>query len=632
MCSLSGILLGKRYLWAALGIISMLSVTQTCMGAESVSCVQIANDIQGARISDIQGASHQSPLICHRVIGVPGVVTSLRKNGFFMQDPEPDGSPATSEAVFVFTNSSPLVREGDHVLVDGVVQEYCYSGKDLSSTEIATDENPLPCCGMLGEIAPTNIGIRGRMPPDRIIEDDAAEKINGQSGEIFDPQSDGLDFYESLEGMLVQVDDPVIVGRIKFSNALVVVGDNGTAATFMSDRGGIVALQGDLNPERILIEFKSRIPDADVGDMLEGPVVGILTYRDAGYRIEADGVPKVVHRPRGPDMARPFQPDELTIATFNVENLFSRSGNDKLARLASQIVDSLHSPDILALQEIQDNNGDREDAVVDADWSFSALVRSIAEAGGPEYQFLDIDPQRGADGGAANGSANIRVGFLYRTDRGLSFPAVAGGDAVTPVEIINEGDGAHLSFNPGRVDPMNLAFENSRKPLAAEFMFRGDKLFVIANHFISKMGDDPLYGNNQPPRQLSEAQRHSQALAVYDFAGAILKAEPDANVVVLGDLNDPPFSRTLALLEGGLLHNVLDRLPPEDQYTTNFEGNSQALDHILISGSLEASITDVDIVHLNSGLADQASDHDPVLIRISFYGTMETALRAIKEG
>jgi hypothetical protein len=107
-------------------------------------------------------------------------------------------------------------------------------------------------------------------------------------------------------------------------------------------------------------------------------------------------------------------------------------------------------------------------------------------------------------------------------------------------------------------------------------------------------------------------------LVVRDFVSEILKTEPDANVVVLGDLNDLPFSRTLVLLEGDLLYNVLDRLPPNDLYTINFEGNSEAFDHILISKSLEAAIRDADIVHVNSGLADQASDHDPVLIRISF--------------
>ena len=617
MKSMSGRMLERQLLLAiVLGIILSLAIAQVCTGAEAAKCAEIENEIQGARISDIQGASHQSPLICHRVKDVPGIVTSLRGNGFFMQDPEPDDSSSTSEGIFVFTGSIPMVREGDFVLVDGIVQEYWYAEDDLSTTEIAADENPAACCGMAAKIAPTIIGIRGRMPPDRIIEDDAAGRINNQSYSLFEPQSDGLDFYESLEGMLVQVDDPAIVGRIKASNSLVVVGDNGTGASIMSNRGGIVVREGDLNPERILISFGSRSPDANVGDLLQGPIVGILTYRDASYRIETSGAPRVVRRPYAREVARPSQPDELTIATFNVENLFPKSS--KLAHLAAQVVNNLKSPDILALQEIQDNNGEREDAVVDADWTFEALKNSIAGAGGPEYQFFDIDPRRGVDGGPANGSANIRIGFLYRTDRGLSFPAIKGGDAATPVDMISRTDGAHLSFNPGRIDPMNLSFENSRKPLAAEFMFRGHKIFVIANHFSSKMGDDPLSGNNQPPSARSEVQRHSQALVVRDFVSEILKTEPDANVVVLGDLNDLPFSRTLVLLEGDLLYNVLDRLPPNDLYTINFEGNSEAFDHILISKSLEAAIRDADIVHVNSGLADQASDHDPVLIRISF--------------
>jgi predicted extracellular nuclease len=614
---MSGPMLERQLLMAiVLGIILSLGITQVCTGAEAAKCAGIGNEIQGARISDIQGASHQSPLVCHRVKDVPGIVTSLRSNGFFMQDPEPDSSSSTSEGIFVFANSSPIVKEGDYVLVDGVVQEFRYAEDELSTTEIAADENPTACCCMAARIAPTIIGIRGRMPPDRVIEDDASGRIDNQSYSLFDPQSEGLDFYESLEGMLVQVDDPTIVGRIKASNALVVVGDNGTGASIMSSRGGIVVREGDFNPERILIRFESRIPDANVGDGIQGSIAGILSYRDASYRIEAGSAPRVMRRPLATEVARPSQPDELTIATFNVENLFPKSS--KLAHLATQIVDNLRSPDILALQEIQDNNGEREDAVVDADRTFEALKSSIASAGGPDYEFFDIDPRRGEDGGAANGSANIRVGFLYRTDRGLSFPAIAGGDAVTPVNMISKTDGAHLSFNPGRIDPMNKSFENSRKPLAAEFMFRGHKILVIANHFISKIGDDPLTGSNQPPRPISEAQRHSQALVVHDFVSDILNTEPDANVIVLGDLNDLPFSRTLELLEGDLLYNVLERLPLEDLYTINFLGNSEAFDHILISESLEAALVDTDIVHVNSGLADQASDHDPVLIRISF--------------
>jgi predicted extracellular nuclease len=439
-----------------LGIILSLALAQLCAAAAETSCARIENETQEVRISEVQGASHLSPLLCHRVRDVAGIVTALRSNGFFMQEPKPDSSPATSEGIFVFTNSSPMVREGDYVLVDGIVQEFQYAEDDLSTTEIAADKDPVAYCDMAASIAPTIIGIRGRMPPDRIIEDDASGRIDNQSYSLFDPQSDGLDFYESLEGMIVQVDDPLIVGWIKASNALVVVGDNGTGASMMSNRGGIAVREGDLNPERVLVSFRSRIPDVNVGDRLQGSIVGVLTYRDASYRIEAGGAPAVIRRPCALEVARPSQPDELTIATFNVENLYPNSGSDKFAHLATQIVDNLQSPDILALQEIQDDNGERDDAVVDADRTFEALKNSIASAGGPDYRFFDIDPQRGEDGGAANGSANIRVGFLYRTDRGLSFPAMAGGDAVIPIDIIKRSDGAHLSFNPGRVDPMNM--------------------------------------------------------------------------------------------------------------------------------------------------------------------------------
>ena len=63
---------------------------------------------------------------------------------------------------------------------------------------------------------------------------------------------------------------------------------------------------------------------------------------------------------------------------------------------------------------------------------------------------------------------NIRVGFLFRTDRGLEFVDRPGGDATTPTEIERHRGHAHLSLSPGRVDPQNPAWEATRKPLAGE--------------------------------------------------------------------------------------------------------------------------------------------------------------------
>ena len=77
-----------------------------------------------ARIHDIQGAAHRSPLNGAAVTGVSGVVTVRRGNGFFMQDPQPDGDERTSEGLFVFTAAAPSVATGDAVQVSGTVSEF----------------------------------------------------------------------------------------------------------------------------------------------------------------------------------------------------------------------------------------------------------------------------------------------------------------------------------------------------------------------------------------------------------------------------------------------------------------------------------------------------------------------------
>lgn len=172
-------------------------------------------------------------------------------------------------------------------------------------------------------------------------------------------------------------------------------------------------------------------------------------------------------------------------------------------------------------------------------------------------------------------------------------------------------NGAQLQFSPGRIDPTNAAFNSSRKPLAGEFTFNGSKLFVIANHFNSKGGDQPLFGRFQPPLLTSEVQRKQQAQIVNTFVKSILAADAKANIVVLGDFNDFEFSEPIKALKGGVLTDLIETLPANERYTYVFEGNSQTLDHILVSSNLLAQTTLFDVVHVNAEFADQISDHDP---------------------
>jgi uncharacterized protein len=115
---------------------------------------------------------------------------------------------------------------------------------------------------------------------------------------------------------------------------------------------------------------------------------------------------------------------------------------------------------------------------------------------------------------------------------------------------------------------------------------RGRKGFVIANHFSSKGGDEPLFGRFQPPARPTEVARHAQAQVVNDFVDELLAADPRANVIVLGDINDFEFSETVDILEGGVLTTLMDTLPKPERYSYVFEGNSQVLHQILVSDNL----------------------------------------------
>ena len=99
---------------------------------------------------------------------------------------------------------------------------------------------------------------------------------------------------------------------------------------------------------------------------------------------------------------------------------------------------------------------------------------------------------------------------------------------------------------------------------------------------------------------------------------SLLAADPQAKVVVLGDLNDDEFSATLKTLERASLVNPALRLPGARRYTHIYQGEARMLDHALVSRSLAARAeTQLDAVHVNAAYAEAASDHDPILLRLT---------------
>ncbi len=564
-------------------------------------------------VYDIQGAAIISPLNGSQIT-TRGIVTAVDSNGFYLQDPTGDGNNATSDGIFVFTSSAPGVNAGDELGVAGTVSEFTPGGTDsgnLSTTQISNANlTTLSTNDSLPDA--TIIGNSGRVPPTESIDDDP----NG-----YNPDADGIDFFESVEGMLVTAEDAVAVGGTNGFGEIFTVVNGGNNATGISDRNTLNISLNDFNPERVQIDADSDIlpgfdfPNVNAGDRL-GDVTGVVTYSFGNFEInptqpfsvtEANLLPETTNIQSGED--------KLTVASYNVLNLDPNDGdgdedvaNGRYDAIANDVINNLNAPDIIGLQEVQDNSGSTDDGTVSADANLQQLIDAIAVNGGPQYELIDNTfITDNASGGQPGG--NIRTAFLYDPSR------------VNLVEGSVETIGDQ---NAGS------AFEGARLPLVADFEFNGQEVTVINNHFSSKGGSSPIFGVDQPFEDLQENpdvngsldERQAQAQAVDSYVDGILGSNADANVVVLGDLNEFEFISPVDEILGSSLNNLIDTIPENERYSFIFQGNSQELDHILVSDSLIDS-AEVDLVHLNSEFAEteqRASDHDPVLASFSLSG------------
>lgn len=579
------------------------------------------------RIHDIQSSSWISPQNGKQVTNVPGIVTALRTSGskgYWVQDPDADDNPATSEAVFVYTSSAPTVAVGDSVLVSGKVEQYypLSSGDTTSTTSnLSTTEigNPTTVTLSSGNALPAPIMLTPTTVPDTYAPDLGGASI--ESGTI-QPARSALDYYESIEGMRVELDNAQVVGPSDSYGEQYVTTKPGQAATY---RGGAELLGENKTPAGRLevVADNGGNPEVNVGDAFSGATIGTIDYSQyGGFLIAASSLGTVVHNNLAPTVATAPSAKQLSIATYNVENLAPSDPASKFQALARGIVTNLRSPDVIAVEEVQDDTGATDDGTVAADKTLDQLTAAIVAAGGPQYSYRGIDPVNDADGGQPGG--NIRQVFLYNqaevafVDRGAS--SVDRSTAATAV--VKKHGKAGLTLSPGRIDPANPVWQYSRKPLVGEFSFHGKTVFVIANHFDAKLGDQNQDGRYQYPEQDSAIQRAGQAQVEHDFVRQILNVDKKADVVVVGDLNDYQFSPALYALETGnasgtgaaVLKDLITTLPMDQQYTYDYQGVSEVLDHILVSPAVTSY--DYQVVHINAEYANQTSDHDPQVVDV----------------
>ncbi|MFC8293232.1 endonuclease/exonuclease/phosphatase family protein [Streptomyces sp. NPDC057242] len=599
---------------AVAAVVSAALAAGLLAGSASAS----AEDGAGVRIHDIQGTTRVSPLVGQQVTGVTGVVTGVRtygSRGFWIQDPTPDANPATSEGLFVFTGSVPTVAVGDAVSVNGTVTEYVPGGLASGNQSLTQLSKPVVTVVSQGNPVPAPVTISSWSVPGAYAPagDPAADgSINGLT---LNPRKYALDYYESLEGTNVRIGTSRVVGATDpYSELWVTVKPWENA----NRRGGTVyGSYEDQNTGRLQVQSlvptaQQPFPKANVGDVLAGATEGPLDFNQyGGYTLTARTLGTVVDRGLERETTDRQHGNELAVATYNVENLDPTDPQEKFDALAKAVVENLASPDVVALEEIQDDNGAKNDGTVSAAQTVKKFTDAIVAAGGPAYDWRSVDPENNKDGGEPGG--NIRQVFLFNPAR-VSFTDRPGGDATTATGVTGRKGHAALTVSPGRIDPANAAWADSRKPLAGEFVFRGRTVFVIANHFGSKGGDESIVSHHQPPNRSSEAKRLLQAQAVNGFVKQLLAVEKQADVLVVGDINDFEFSGTTQeLTAGGALYPAVRSLPRGERYSYVYQGNSQVLDQILTSPGIHRFA--YDSVHINAEFADQNSDHDPQVLR-----------------
>ena len=536
----------------------------------------------------IQGESAFSPY-AGQTVKVRGVVTGVGRRGYFVQSAKRNDNPRCSDAIFVFSPRRKATV-GSLVELTGKVLDYLRDEGSRPTTQLKLLEAiRLEETGP--EVSPIWLN-NAHLPSDAT---ELAQVLNG------------------LEGMLVGIEAGAVFTAPSnpYGDYVCVPKDVVAART---RQGGI--LVDAEHPSRWFPGFRvvsrDAAPKLNVGATLLEPVTGPLNYRADAFQIVARDAVKFKDA-QVPYSQASFEEREhsTTILTLNGFNLDANLEDLSLVEsdrdvdddvrygrfelLAKAIVRQARSPDIIALQEIQDNDGAEITDVVDATDTYQQLVKDIRFLGGPQYSWADIPPGVGEDGGQPGG--NIRNGFLYNPTR----------------VVIEAGSLRRLGDNTEEYD-------GSRKPLMARFkvLSSGAMLDVVNVHLASKRHQKSIFSPDDPGVDAREPVRVAQAQLIHR---ALADRKDAVDYYVTGDFNDFEFSPTLRALCGEDGFNMVESLAPDERYDYNHRGQLQVLMHGVVQRSAyDEGRVRYQILHGNelTGVkpgedAHKASDHAYVI-------------------
>ena len=193
--------------------------------------------------------------------------------------------------------------------------------------------------------------------------------------------------------------------------------------------------------------------------------------------------------------------DQVSIATFNVENLAPGDPQTKFDGLADLIVNNLQAPGHRGArgdpgQQRRHRRRHRRRPTQ----TFAKLIDAIAARRRPDLP-VPRRSTRSTTRTAASPAATSASASCSAPTAGCRSSTGRAARSTTAVTV-QPRPAAVVQPGPDRPDQRGL----EREPQAAGggVHFRGKHLFVIANHFNSKGGDDPLMGRFQPPVPVDE--------------------------------------------------------------------------------------------------------------------------------
>lgn len=578
--------------------ITLLTIISGCVISPSSSA-------QIVTIADLQGCDHASPFNHQSVKNVEGVVTHKFTNGFTLQSLSGDSQNCSSEAIFVTTGSYPNVIPGQLISVDGVVEEYTAGSSEehnLSRTEIHQPKITI-LKDNIGFPDPVKIGRAANPVPTKWIK----------RSRDFDISTNGLDYYESLEFMLVEVDDGIVVGPKNDYNEFVVLPGSFLDENQISMQGALLNSANDENPERLMIDAASSFDkDVNVGDEISEPIIGIMDYSFGNYKIWTILDPIIKNERRTSNLID-IDNQSLVIATYNLENYSRFDDASRIKRIGCQIVKDLQSPDILVLNEVMDDSGTQDDGVVTSQQTLELLIKSIINCGGPIYAYSDNPPENNQDGGIPGG--NIRTCLIYRQDTDLLLEKSS--QEVNGL-VINH-NAVELQSNPFRLFSNDDNFLGTRKPTIWSFWWKGEQLIILGAHLVSQSANTPDWGDKQPIDKPEQLKREKQMGSINNYLNQQKLLNTKTNIILLGDFNDYLWSESITILQQNQKLVLLKSDADSENFSYIHEGNAFQFDYIVVSQNIRNRVNQFMIPHINTvfNSNDQVSDHDPVLIEIT---------------